>query len=424
MDLEMGALLLLRRANLIEQDSLLEAALPSDVALAREISKELGGLPLALDQAGAYLEETGESLSGYLTIFKEERATLLKRRGGFSSDHLPVATTWNLAFENIELNNPAAIELIHLFAFLAPDAIPEELFTKTAHHLGPILQPLVTKQILFNEAIKILLDYSLIQRNATTKTLSIHRLIQAVIRDEMRKTKQALWVERIIHMMYDIFPFEGSRQWILGQRYLPHALLATEYVNQWQLTFVAARNLLQNLGSYLFKHGQDSKAESLLQRALTLSEKILGLEHITVAENLNNLANVYIEQDKLDQAESLLQRAIAIHVKVMGFEHPDIVGHLCNLANICRIQENPEQAELVLQRALAIQNRHLGPDHLNRAYVLESIALLCKQQGNFEQAESLLQRALTINEKALGIEHPNTIEALNALNEVRQKNIT
>src|SRR5262249_55529746 len=157
------------------------------------------------------------------------------------------------------------IELIHLFAFLAPDGIPEELLIKTRYHLGQILRPLITEPILFNEAIKILINYSLIQRNATTKTLSIHRLVQAVIRNGMEKTKQVLWAERVIHMIYEIFPFEGSTQWILGQRYLPHALLATEYVGQWQLTFGEARTLLLNLGSYLYKHGQESKAEFLLQ---------------------------------------------------------------------------------------------------------------------------------------------------------------
>src|SRR5215813_8405664 len=66
-------------------------------------------------------------------------------------------------------------------------AMPSHL---TSDPLGPILRPLITEPILFNEAIKILINYSLIQRNATTKTLSIHRLVQAVIRNGMEKTKQ------------------------------------------------------------------------------------------------------------------------------------------------------------------------------------------------------------------------------------------
>jgi hypothetical protein len=95
--------------------------------------QELGGLPLALDQAGAYLEETGESLSNYLHIYRERRAALLKRRGGIKPPHPEsVATTWSLALQQVQRDQPAAIELMCLCAFLAPDAIPEELIMEGA----------------------------------------------------------------------------------------------------------------------------------------------------------------------------------------------------------------------------------------------------------------------------------------------------
>ena len=55
---DIGALFLLRRASLIAPDIPLSGANATDEALAREICEELGGLPLALDQAGAYIEET------------------------------------------------------------------------------------------------------------------------------------------------------------------------------------------------------------------------------------------------------------------------------------------------------------------------------------------------------------------------------
>ena len=79
---EEGAAFLLRRAGIIAQDAILDSASPADRALAREIVHAMDGLPLALDQAGAYLEETGESLSNYLALYQQQRAALLKRRGG------------------------------------------------------------------------------------------------------------------------------------------------------------------------------------------------------------------------------------------------------------------------------------------------------------------------------------------------------
>src|SRR5207302_3893211 len=153
--------------------------------------------PLALDQAGAYIEETKESLSTYLTLYQQQRADLLKRRGGLVPTHPDsVATTWSLAFKNVERANPAAIELMRLCAFLATDAIPEELISEGAPHLGPILQPVAAGRLMLNAAPAELLKYSLVRRDTTTHTLSIHRLVQAVIKDEMNEEMQRQWTER------------------------------------------------------------------------------------------------------------------------------------------------------------------------------------------------------------------------------------
>ena len=97
------------------------------------ISQELGGLPLALDQAGAYIEETQCSLADYLQFYRTQRADLLKARGGLVLDHPePVATTWSLSFAQVEQRSAAAADLLRVCAFLHPDAIPEEIITEGA----------------------------------------------------------------------------------------------------------------------------------------------------------------------------------------------------------------------------------------------------------------------------------------------------
>jgi hypothetical protein len=93
-----GSLFLLRRSKYIAEDAVLEAAGEDNRAQAKEIVRQLGGLPLALDQAGAYSEETGCGLSGYLNLYRSYALELLRRRGALTSDHPPVATTWALSF--------------------------------------------------------------------------------------------------------------------------------------------------------------------------------------------------------------------------------------------------------------------------------------------------------------------------------------
>src|SRR5947209_7802830 len=166
---EEGAVCLLRRAGIIMEEATLESASTTDRTAAFDIVDAMGGLPLALDQAGAYIEETNESLSNYLTIYQKQRAELLKRRGGLVPGHPDsVATTWTLALERVERANPAAIELMRFCAFLAPDAIPEELIIEGAPYLGPVLQPVASERGRLNAAIAELLTYSLIRRDSTT----------------------------------------------------------------------------------------------------------------------------------------------------------------------------------------------------------------------------------------------------------------
>ncbi len=81
-----GALLLLRRANMLALGAD-PGQIPEDLfETARLLSHTLGGLPLALDQAGAYIQETGCGFGGYLELYKRKRIELLKYRGDLSGD--------------------------------------------------------------------------------------------------------------------------------------------------------------------------------------------------------------------------------------------------------------------------------------------------------------------------------------------------
>ena len=288
---EEGAELLLRRAGIITEGATLERASTADRAAAIDIVRAMDGLPLALDQAGAYIEETNESVSNYLSIYQEQRAELLHRRGGLVPGHPDsVATTWSLAFEHVEGANPAAIELMRFCAFLAPDAIPEELISEGAPYLGPVLQPVAADRSKLNTAIAELLKYSLIRRDATTHTLTIHRLVQAVIKDEMDEEMQRQWAERAVQATSQVFPFDEPPPWPRSQRYLPQALICEELIKQWNLTLDEAAALLNNAGWYLRNRGQYQEAEPLMQYALTIGETMYGRDHPKASFLLHNLA--------------------------------------------------------------------------------------------------------------------------------------
>ena len=413
---DVGALLLLRRAGLLAPADPLETAQPADLALARTISEELGGLPLALDQAGAYIEETACGLEGYQRLYHTRRAELLKRRGGLGDDHPePVATTWSLSFEQVEQRNPAAAELLRLCAFLAPDAIPEELLSAGAHELGDMLAPVAADAYQLDQAIAALRAYSLLTRDPGVRTLTVHRLVQAVLRDTLPADIQEQWMQRAVQAVSATFPEVEFATWPACERLLPHALLCTAWIEQVFIQSSQAASLLNQAAYYLYDRARYGEAEPLYQRALVIYEQQLGPDHPDTATILNNLAALYDAQGKYEQAEPLYQRALAIDTRVYGSEHLEVVTNLNNLAELYRAQGKYELAEPLYQRALELREQQLGPDHSKTALILNNLALLYDAQDKYELAEQLYQRVLVIYEQQLGPDHPDTAISLNNL---------
>jgi len=410
MDADAGSLLLLRRAGLIEQDALLEAASPSDIVLAKKITQELGGLPLALDQAGAYLEETGYGLSDYLQIYQQHQAELLKKRGGLITDHPEsVATTWSLSFERVEQKNKAAADLLRLCAYLAPDAIPRELLIQGASHLGTHLEPTVSDAFLLGQAIEVLRAYSLIGYNPRTSTLSMHRLTQAVLRKSMDAPNRKCWAERVVRVVHIALPEVEHTKWSQWEQLVTHAQICATWIEQEGFHFPEAIRLLQQTGRYLTERAQYREAEVLLERAYAMSKQELGADHLDTARAASTLATLYHSQGKYEQAEPLYQRVLETHMQQLGPNHPDTATSLNTLALLYDNQGKYEQAEPLCQRALSICEQQLGPEHPLTAASLNNLAGLYRSQGKYEQAEPLYQRALLITEQQLGPEHPHTL---------------
>ncbi len=201
MEIDECVLFLLHRSKLLALDAPLDQATKEYYAQATEIVTVLDGLSLALDQAGAYIEETRCGLAGYLDLYSTRRKELLLRRGRFPLDHPePVATTWSLSFKQVEQENRSAADLLCLLAFLNPEAIPEEIITLDVIESG--LLP--DDPLKVNEIIELLLRYSLIRRNPEAKSLSMHRLVQVVLKDSMDREMQCLWAERAVRAVNSV----------------------------------------------------------------------------------------------------------------------------------------------------------------------------------------------------------------------------
>ena len=386
---------------------------------AEELWAVMDGLPLALDQAGAYITAVQCSISEYLQRYRHHRIALLQERGGAIPEHPDaVATTWDLSFERVEQKNPAAAALLRLCAFLAPDAIPEELISGGATHLASPLQALATSAKLLDEAISTLRTYSLVQRDPATRMLSLHRLVQAVLQDKLEERQRRTWAEHAISAVNAAFPDVEYSVWPQCERLLSQALTTAQLIDQYQLVREEAGRLLHETATYLRERARYQEAEPLFLRALHIREQQLGPEHPDVAYSLHGLAALYWHQGKYTEAEPFCQRALCIQEQQLGPEHPDVATSLNSLAILYTDQGKYLEAEPLYQRALAIREKQLGPEHSSTALILNNLAIFYKDQGKYLEAEPLYQRALAIREKQLGPEHPNVAISLNNLAEL------
>jgi tetratricopeptide (TPR) repeat protein len=352
-------LVLLLRAHLLGAEEPLAAATLEQQRLARTLVDRLGGLPLALDQAGAYLDETGCSLADYLALYHSHRTFVRSLRGESTAKDQgahpeAVGVTWAVSFQQVEHCSPGAVDLLWLCAYLAPEGIPEALFKEGGDDLPPALRAAVNDGVGWNSALAALRRFSLVDRQAETETLSLHRLVQVVVQEAQSEAEQRAWVERVLRLLSRAFPQPDFAFWNRCELLLPHAREGARHREAWGVDTLEGAQLLYRTGWYLRKRARYAEALPLCQQALSIYERVLGPDHPNVAQSLNNLASLYQDQGQYADAVPLYQRALAIYEQALEPDLSDLATSLSNLASLYQAQGQYAQALPLYQRALKI----------------------------------------------------------------------
>ena len=146
--------------------------------------------------------------------------------------------------------------------------------------------------------------------------LTIHRLVQVVLRESLEETAQRIWEAQVIHAMSHLLPREKTETnyWQICERLIPHALVCIALSEQWNVNEVlpkasALMSLMSRVATYLSHRAQYIEAKSLYQRALQIGENTLQSENVCMAEALHGLARLQ-RQGKYEEAEPLYQASI------------------------------------------------------------------------------------------------------------------
>ncbi|MCO1577677.1 FxSxx-COOH system tetratricopeptide repeat protein [Crossiella sp. SN42] len=392
-------------------------------AQADELAELLGDLPLALEQAAAYLLQSRMPPDEYLSLLRTSPDGLADKGedGQRRSPDRSLNTLWTLSLHHLDKHHPQAAQLLALCAYLAPDVIPMNLFTSNAAHLPEPLQTIADKSGL-SHVVGVLVDYSLVKRDRDH--LVVHRLVQLAVRRHI--TAAHAGGTDVTHPLSTVFTllcgdlpddvYSNPRAWPRWRQLLPHVLAALAHQDTiHDLSPEDTSWLLDRTGTYLQTTGLPNQARPLLERALAIGEAAHGPNHPTVAISLGNLAVVLKELGQPDQARPLLERALAIGEAAHGPNHPTVAAILSNLAVVLQDLGRPDQARPLLERALAIGEATHGPNHPAVATRLGNLAFGLKELGQPDQARPLLERALAIDEAAHGPNHPAVAISLSNL---------
>jgi len=408
MDRRDGVTLLLRRSGMLTTSrSVRKKELRS---AAETLVAEMDGLPLAIDQAAGYIEERRCSVQDYLRLYQERRRDVLARKNrGSPYYEETVATTWELSFARIREENPAAAELLRFCAFLAPDTIPEELITEGAQYLGDVLGPVAADPLLLNDAIEVLLRYSLIRRNPETKILAIHRLVQVVLKYDMEEGEQRMWAERVIEAVNQRL-LQGGNEII--KNYIPHILICTEMIRHYSLESAITAQMLYRAGSYLQNYARYKEAEILYQSALTIEEKTPEPEHSEIIMTLYKLGQLYQVLGNYENAKKFYKKVFYMAGKILDDRHHQTATILYGLGIVYHQQGLYEEAKSTYEQALA---RYMDAEEIDYAKViitLYRLATLDEEQGKYESANWIFDLIAAITERNLSfvIEQETDIE--------------
>jgi tetratricopeptide (TPR) repeat protein len=387
-----------------------------DSATAADIAELLGRLPLALEQAGAYTRETRIGLRTYLErLQRYPTRTLITGRPRDRDPADTVATTWQVSLAQVQ-PTPGAVDLLEVCAFLGPEEIPRQLFGTQLDPPAAALGKLAEDPFTLDEAIAALHRFGLVK--AGEQTLTVHRLLQQVIRDGLHAAAASNRARTAVGLLVKAFPAEGLEDpgvWPQCEKLLAHALAAADHAEHYQVEPTVTSDLLNNAESYLYGRARYAEAQAVAERALALTEGTYDPTSHVFAARLGSLARVLGVQGDLERSRALHERVLAIQETYLGPDHHYTAISLHNLATVLRDQGDLDRARALHERALAIQETNLGPDHHETANSLSNLAIVLHRQGNLDLARSLQERALASFEARLGPDHIFTAWSLSNL---------
>ena len=361
------------------------------------VAAALGYLPLALAHAGAYCaSETGVPFGEYLELLEDLPAQELFDTSPDVFYQHTVAATWNTSITAAGQRTPLARPALEMTAYLAPEAIPRSFFAVLEENSAA-----GRKRVA--DALTALHRYSL--ATVDGNQISVHRLLQKVIRDRLIGQDQASAVTHALTAIQRAVPDDPElpATWPQWQELAPHVIALA--------SIEAADNLTAALqtANYLGHTGRYADARDLCRRVADARTRILGSEHPDTLQARNDLAYWTGQASDPAAARDLFTDLRPIRQRVLGPEDPDTLLTRANLAQFTGLAGDATRARDQLAALLPFRERVSGPKDPETLKTRASLARWTGEAGDPATARDLFAELLRDRQRVLGPEHLDTL---------------
>ena len=415
--------------------------------LAKQLLSKLGGIPLAIDQAGAYMMACSCPLEDYLELYgKNLSNSSFKGASNYGSS---TYGTWDMSMKEIEARaakgrdsevNTAkyAITLFKIIAFLHHENIPEELFKNAAENYKkrdiesemefglPLSVTMLDYNVLsldkrgewdkmqFQLGMEILMSFSLIKKNGTmysthplVNSWNRERIAETEINRQISMTKAMLACSVDLNYEIDNYKFCG----LLA----PHIRIMFCHAAQLNLGDVHHIDECDRFALVFHHVGNWNEEEKLVIQIIKMREEKLGIHHPDTLTSMAQLASTYWNQGRWDEAEKQGLQVMEARKGKLGSHHPNTLKSMGHLAIIYRNQGRWDEAEKLGVYVIEATKEKLGPYHPDTFLNMAHLAITYQNQGRWDEAEKLGVQVMEAMKGKLASHHPDTLSTMGFL---------
>ncbi|MER6947187.1 FxSxx-COOH system tetratricopeptide repeat protein [Nonomuraea sp. NPDC000554] len=383
---------------------------------AHRLAEALGDLPLALEHAGALQVETGMPVDQYLRLLENETTRLL---GTSKPSDYPMSMTaaWALSVSQLMERSPDAVELLRCCAFFGPEPIPRDLLDRLPEDFagGSRLAGMLGDPIRMIPAIRELGRYALVRIDSETRTITVHRLVQALLRDELPEPERASF-RREVHTLLAAAVAEenpdDNAAWPRYQALLGH-ISPSRVV---QSTDPRIRHFALNVVRYLYSSGDFRSARQLVEQFLERWQAVSGDDDQYVLSAQRHQAIVIRELGEIQESYELNQRTAARMRQVLGEDHEETLLLINSHGADLRFRGEFALAFEHDQDSLRRHQAKFGPTHRRTLRAMNNLALDYLLLGDYAKARELQAETFMYQRQAgSGSSAQNVLSSWNGL---------